>query len=91
MPPFFLPVFGLRPTPLKMRFEKSDIVVESRICRRLNHFGSWLQEGFRAFDRKMHGFLTNEAVIVGVESRSSSPVRIPRDADTYEHLQLHRN
>lgn len=51
--------------------------------------GRRLQEGFRAFDRKMHGFLTNEAVIVGIESRSSSPVRIPRDANTYEHLQLH--
>ncbi len=51
--------------------------------------GRRLQEGFAAFDRKMRGFLTNEAVIVGVESRSSSPVRIPRDADTYEHIHLH--
>jgi uncharacterized protein len=48
-----------------------------------------LQEGFRAFDRKMHGFLTNDAVIVGVESRSSSPVRIPRNPDTLEHVQIH--
>lgn len=51
--------------------------------------GCRLQEGFRAFDRKMHGFLTNEAVIVGVESRTSSPVRIPRNADTLEHVRLH--
>lgn len=50
--------------------------------------GRRLQEGFRAFDRKMHGFLTNEAVIVGIESRSSSPVRIPRDAETCEHVRL---
>ena len=50
--------------------------------------GKRLQAGFKGFDRKMHGFLTNEAVIVGVESRSSSPVRIPRDADTLEHVQL---
>lgn len=44
-----------------------------------------LAEGFRAFDRKMRGFITGEAVVVGVESRTSSPVRIPRDADTLEH------
>ncbi len=37
------------------------------------------------FDRKMHGFITGEAVVVGVESRTSSPVRIPRDNDTLEH------
>ena len=36
----------------------------------------------------MRGFLTNDAVIVGVESRSSSPVRIPRDTETLEHSQL---
>jgi len=47
-----------------------------------------LQEAFKLFDRKMHGFLTSDAVIVGVESRSSTPVRIPRDADTLQHPQL---
>ena len=36
----------------------------------------------------MHGFLTNEALIVAVESRSSSPIRIPRDKETGEHLQI---
>jgi uncharacterized FAD-dependent dehydrogenase len=36
----------------------------------------------------MHGYLTNEAVVVGVESRSSSPIRIPRNIDTYEHPQI---
>ncbi len=45
-----------------------------------------LQQGFKDFDRKMHGFLTNEAVIVGVESRSSSPVRILRDPQTMQSL-----
>ncbi|MDR1592666.1 MAG: FAD-dependent monooxygenase [Prevotellaceae bacterium] len=50
--------------------------------------GRRLQEGFKAFDRKMKGFLTAEAVVVGMESRSSSPVRILRQADTFEHPQL---
>ena len=36
----------------------------------------------------MHGFVTNEALIVGVESRTSSPVRIPRDPDTLMHPQI---
>lgn len=44
--------------------------------------GKSLQAGFVAFDKKYPGFLTNEAVILGVESRSSSPIRIPRDKDT---------
>ncbi|MBQ0034856.1 MAG: NAD(P)/FAD-dependent oxidoreductase [Bacteroidales bacterium] len=44
-----------------------------------------LRQGFRDFDRKYPGFLTNEAVILGVESRSSSPVRIPRDPETLQH------
>ena len=37
MPPFFLPVLGWRPTPLKIRFEKRDMVVESMILRRFIH------------------------------------------------------
>ncbi len=47
-----------------------------------------LQKGFRAFGQKMRGYLSNEAVIVGVESRTSSPVRIPRDPVTLEHQQI---
>lgn len=47
-----------------------------------------LQEGFKKFDRKMRGYLTNDAVIVGVESRSSSAVRIPRDAESGQHPQI---
>ena len=47
-----------------------------------------LQEAFRVFDRRMHGFITSEALVVGVESRSSTPVRIPRDAVTMQHPQL---
>jgi len=47
-----------------------------------------LREGFKAFGGKMRGYLTNEAQIVGVESRTSSPVRVPRDRDTLEHVQV---
>ena len=52
------------------------------------HVSKRLQEGFRIFDRKMKGFLTSESLIAGVESRSSTPVRIPRDATTMQHPQL---
>lgn len=49
-----------------------------------------LKSGFKAFDHKMSGFVTNEAQIVGVESRTSSPVRIPRNRETLEHVQIKR-
>lgn len=51
-------------------------------------FAKRLQEGFKSFDGKMRGFLTNEAIILGVESRTSSPVRIPRDATSFQHPQI---
>ena len=47
-----------------------------------------LREGFRQFDRQMHGFLTNEAVVVGVESRTSSPVQVVRDIETMQSLSV---
>jgi uncharacterized FAD-dependent dehydrogenase len=47
-----------------------------------------LQEAFREFGKKMRGYFTNEAVIVATESRTSSPVRIPRNADTLQHPQV---
>lgn len=47
-----------------------------------------LKQGFKNFGEKMKGYLTNEAQIVGVESRTSSPVRIPRDKDTLEHPEI---
>ena len=47
-----------------------------------------LKQGFRNFGTKMRGYMTNEAQIVGVESRTSSPVKIPRDSDTLEHPQI---
>ena len=49
-----------------------------------------LQQGFGMIGRKTRGFLTNEAVILGVESRTSSPVRIPRNLETLEHVQIRR-
>ena len=47
-----------------------------------------LRQGFEVFGAKMKGYLTNEAVIVATESRTSSPVRIPRDAETLRHPQI---
>ena len=48
--------------------------------------GERLRKGIREFDRKYPGYMTNEAVVVGVESRSSSPVRITRDPETLESV-----
>ena len=46
---------------------------------------SSLRSALPVFGKKMKGYYTNEAILVGVESRSSSPVRIPRDKETYQH------
>lgn len=62
-------------------------IVPSRLDQWLPaHIGKRLQQGFRDFDRKYPGFLTNDAVILGVESRSSSAVRIPRDPETLQSI-----
>jgi uncharacterized FAD-dependent dehydrogenase len=58
--------------------------------------GSWMPEfitrslrgGLTAFGKRMRGFTSNEALLVGVESRTSTPVRIPRDPETLEHTTL---
>ena len=47
-----------------------------------------LQEGFKTFGRNAHGFLTNEAVLIAVETRTSSPVRIVRDRETLQHVRV---
>lgn len=47
-----------------------------------------LQNGFKQFDTSLRGYLTNEAVVHAPESRTSSPVRIPRDRETLEHIQI---
>ncbi len=64
-------------------------VVPSRLDQWLPPLiSSRLMGGFRAFDRRMRGFVAQEAVILGVESRTSSPVRIPRDPKTLEHIGI---
>jgi uncharacterized protein len=47
-----------------------------------------LAEAFKMFGKKMKGYLTNDAIVVAVESRTSSPVRIPRDAENFQHPQI---
>lgn len=47
-----------------------------------------LQEGFKTFGRQAHGFLTNEAVMIAVETRTSSPIRIVRQPETLQHIRL---
>ena len=47
-----------------------------------------LAEAFQQFGKKLKGYYTNEAVIVAVESRTSSPIRIPRDIETLQHPQI---
>ena len=51
--------------------------------------GRRLQEGFRKFGQTSHGFLTNEAVLIATETRTSSPVRILRDRETLQHVRIH--
>lgn len=61
----------------------------SRVDRLLPPFVSErLKEGFKDFGRKSKGFLTNEAVVIGLESRTSSPIRIPRDGKTLCHTEI---
>jgi hypothetical protein len=50
--------------------------------------GHRLQEGFKTFGRQAHGFLTNEAVLIATETRTSSPVRIVRDSVTLQHIKI---
>ncbi|MEM9981795.1 MAG: FAD-dependent protein, partial [Bacteroidota bacterium] len=62
--------------------EMTEVLPET-IARRL-------QMAFKRFGKKMKGYLTNEAQIIGVESRTSSPVKIPRDKTTLEHVTIKR-
>src|SRR6185312_6570532 len=48
-----------------------------------------LRDGLRAFGGRLRGYLTNEAVVVGVETRTSAPLRIPRDPTSLMHPGLH--
>lgn len=64
---------GLKPAPLHSLFPKL--------------IGSRLRKGFAAFGQKMKGFYTEEANVIGVESRTSSPVNIPRK-ESLEHPEI---
>lgn len=50
--------------------------------------GDRLRKGFKVFGHSARGFLTNQAIVIGVETRTSSPVRIPRDSVTLSHIQV---
>lgn len=64
-------------------------LISRRVDRILpERIASRLQEGFKDFARKSKGFLTNEACVIGLESRTSSPVRLPRDKMTLEHIGI---
>jgi len=55
-----------------------------------DHIAQPLKQGLRDFGRKMRGYLSNDGQVIGVESRTSSPVRIPRHRDTCEHIEISR-
>jgi len=50
--------------------------------------GNRLRKAFKVFGRQAKGFLTNEAIMIGVETRTSSPLRIPRDGEMLHHIEL---
>lgn len=54
------------------------------------HISEPLREGLQHFGKKMTGYVSNQAQLIGAESRTSSPVRIPRDRDKAEHVQTKR-
>ena len=76
-------VFG--PAPLVVSpgllSRRIDQLLPEPIARRL-------REGFKVFNSKQRGFLTSEAVLIGDETRTSSPVRIPRDRETLAHVSM---
>ena len=64
-------------------------LTSSDLHRWMPHFVTHrLADGFRAFERTTKGFITEEAQLIAVESRTSSPVRIPRDREHYRHVLI---
>ena len=64
-------------------------VQTSRLDLWMPHFvANRLRKGFKVFGKSAQGFLTNDAVVIGVETRTSSPLRIPRDNITFHHVAL---
>ena len=47
-----------------------------------------MREGFKKFGAIRKGFLTNDAIVIGVESRTSSPVRVPRNKESFNHIEI---
>jgi uncharacterized FAD-dependent dehydrogenase len=47
-----------------------------------------LQQGFSEFNKKQRGFVSDQATVIGDETRTSAPVRIPRDAETLCHVEI---
>ena len=78
----------------KLSFELGDCSYVPGLVASPIHFwlpeniGQRLRKGFEYFDKRARGFVTNEALVVGVESRTSSPVRIPRDRTSFQHVQI---
>lgn len=64
-----------------LKSDRLDLLLPPFIAERL-------KKGFLDFGRKSRGFLTNEAVMIGLESRTSSPVRLPRDKETLTHIGI---
>lgn len=64
--------------PPGLQSRRVDLLLPEAVSRRL-------RQGFRIFDSRQHGFLSSEAVVIGDETRTSSPVRVPRDAQTLQH------
>jgi uncharacterized FAD-dependent dehydrogenase len=75
-----LPVTSYQPGLVSMSM---DEVLPVQIAHRL-------RRGFQDFGQKMKGYYTNEAQLVGVESRTSSPIRVPRDKHSLEHTEVKR-
>ena len=66
-------------------------LVEADMSAVLPDYIAWsLRQGLVDFGRKMRGYLSNDGQVIGVESRTSSPVRIPRDRETCEHIRIRR-
>jgi uncharacterized protein len=64
-------------------------VVSSRLHNVLpSNISDRLREGFKHFGKWAHGYLTDQAIVLGTESRTSSPLRIPRNPMTFEHVQI---
>jgi hypothetical protein len=64
-------------------------IISSRLDEWMPPFiATRLRAGIATFGKRMHGYLTNEAIVVGVESRTSTPVRIPRDGTTLMHPEV---